>query len=486
MTRRSKSASRPPFDVDRQIELLAQAKQHLEILFRQINLQRRCLQTVENGEDCFKSLHDCLEWKQTIDPHSTLPPQNHNLLLTSGNSFPSTVSSDKSDLSRQYTRFERNYRHLKKRCRKYSKLNTISSLYNILYSLFENCGEFQSENNRKLSRLRSKKSTQMTAENGEVSSKQQLKSDEYKLLLSLCKNPESLEKDGLLYFVCPLNNCRKTYKIKDNLLRHVETHSPENNEPDCSIKTESDGSLIKLISSPVKKQKRKRACGKKKKQNESESSEDGPIFHCEFDGCSYYSKHKSSIYLHKSKHRMDRPYQCEVCAKTFKSVYALRVHVLRHSNQRFECPFDGCNAIYSWYYTLKKHIRVHTNQAPIHRCDWPGCDYQSHRPDLLRKHRTRHTGERKFPCNWPDCGKAFKTESGLFDHLSMHKNERKHACTWPGCNYRCNLPGNLRKHIAIHEKKLAKSSNTTGSDPAQMLVPQQMMLIPDEENPLHF
>ena len=123
--------------------------------------------------------------------------------------------------------------------------------------------------------------------------------------------------------------------------------------------------------------------------------------------------------------------------------------------------------------TLKKHIRVHNNEATIHRCEWPGCDYQSYRIDLLRKHRTRHTGERKFICQWPDCGKPFKTESCLFDHIAMHKNERKHACTWIGCNYRCNLAGNLRKHMAIHEKKMIKTNGDINESTNNIVQQQQ-------------
>lgn len=511
MTRRTSKSickSTSIFDVDRQIELLTQAKQHVETLCRQINIQNKCLETVYRNENCFMSMFDCLKLErklQHLDSNNILVDDNMINIDDGNNSCyvqsSATVSFQRNDvhLLQRFARFDRNYQYLKKKCLKFSKLNTINSLYDIMYSLFENCGEFQFENKRKNFKSRTKKSSESVGDM--TKSKRMLKSDDYNILLSLSKNPECFEKDGLQYFVCPLNDCRKIYKVKENLMRHVETHSPDSiNNIEDSIKIESDSASIQMETTTLKKRvcksanfesvKRKRstpASGKQKKRKcqKKKQTQDAPIYHCEVDGCSYYSKYKSAIDLHKNKHSLDRPFQCEVCDKTFKNVYALRMHVLIHNNQRFECPFDGCNAIYSWYYTLKKHIRVHTNQAPIHRCDWPGCDYQSHRPDLLRKHRTRHTGERKYPCNWPDCGKAFKTESGLFDHLSMHKNERKHACTWPGCNYRCNLPGNLRKHIAIHEKKLAKTNNPIGNDPATMLVPQQSMLISDDDN-LHF
>lgn len=194
----------------------------------------------------------------------------------------------------------------------------------------------------------------------------------------------------------------------------------------------------------------------KKKTNVKKSNK---IYYCDFSDCDYQTKSKFAMDIHGQKHSDERPFECETCHKSFKNIYRLKIHQLVHQNQRFHCPFEGCNAVYSWSDSLKKHILVHNNQAPVHQCDWPGCDYQSYRLDLLRKHRTRHTGERTFHCKWPDCGKAFKTRSVLFDHVSIHRNERKHACTWFGCNYRCNLPGNLRKHIAIHEKKLAKNVN---------------------------
>lgn len=166
--------------------------------------------------------------------------------------------------------------------------------------------------------------------------------------------------------------------------------------------------------------------------------------------------------MHKVVHSEERPFICDICNKGFKLVYALKLHVERHKGRRFFCEVEGCGAGYTEAISLRKHTEMmHIETEPKYKCTWADCTYATSRLDLMKRHTTKHTGERPFLCIWPDCEKAFKTRSNHREHMLTHKNDRSYKCKWSMCEYSCNNSGNLRKHEAIHERKAAKQLDPT-------------------------
>ncbi|KAI2806206.1 hypothetical protein BLOT_005217 [Blomia tropicalis] len=522
-------------------------KSHVVKLCQELNLQRNCLVHVENFANFLKA-------KTTFTITQTTNEFNNELLLhddslgmhmtTNNQQQIHYYPSYDDEFQAHHQKFDRDFRYYRSKCLKLQQKDSVSSLYDILFDLYENCHVIDMDKDRanldgtyhktlfdieilereqlsqqqisindletlidfdssetsqqqqqlvlietapvanstdiiSISETFSSKSSNDKIKMGETNELvTQVKSKKKKKLINHGKRHQSddicsriigrRKKAEKGNFHCPMVSCNRVYKFKDNLLKHLLQHVEVKTEVlgDESVKLPrrkrraqqlDDHTASSSTTQPNRHQTRRR---------KATSSGNETIYKCDFDGCDYTAPYRSALDLHKVKHSNDRPFKCQHCEKSFKQIYALKMHEMIHSGQQFQCPFTGCSAIYSWIYSLKKHMRIHTNQAPIHRCEWPACEYQTHRQDLLRKHMTRHTGERLFNCTWVECGKSFKTRSGLYDHLLMHKNERKQVCNWPGCNYRCNLPGNLRKHIAIHEKKVIKLEPI--ADPVQI------------------
>lgn len=510
----------------RQIRLLTKLKKHVAKLCRELTFQRSCLDHVEDFSNFLKQKTTYTVTTAATEPVDDLPSSSatsshpdsllsHNQITV--NQVQQTFYHQEYDVEFQihHQNFDRTLRYFR---RKFAKLNcgdTVSSLYNVLYDLYENChvigenaedGDFHKslfafevaervklqQGTQPNSNIELGKNEIVTCEkiSDVATTSRETRGDfapdtykktktkkrsrllkkraaKKKRIVKPVPKPPRKPKSEKGHFQCPMVSCHKVYKFKDNLLKHLLQH--------VEVKTEVLGDETTVSTTPKRGRKRRTESsssavpetGKRRRRKSSLSGE--TVFRCDFEGCEYTAPYRSALELHKVKHSTERPFKCHHCEKSFKQIYALKMHEMIHSGQQFQCPYDGCNAIYSWIYSLKKHLRIHTNQAPVHRCEWPACEYQTHRQDLLRKHMTRHTGERNFDCTWPDCGKSFKTRSGLYDHLLMHKNERKQACPWAGCNYRCNLPGNLRKHIAIHEKKVIKLEPMADSDQISML-----------------
>lgn len=512
-------------ELRRQVRLLTKLKRHVSKLCRELTFQRSCLDHVEDFSNFLKQKTTYTVTTAATEPVDDLPSSSatsshpdsllsHNQITV--NQVQQTFYHPVYDVEFQihHQNFDRTLRYFRSKLAKHHRTDTVSSLYNVLYDLYENChvigehaedGEFHKnlfafeiaervklqqgtqsiepsetavdvtcENNSDVATTSKETGAPDTSTNANAKKKKRKKrllkkrAVRKKEIVKVVSKPPRKPKSEKGHFQCPMVSCHKVYKFKDNLLKHLLQH--------VEVKTEEVGDETSVNTTPKRGRKRRTESssstapetGKRRKRRKSSLSGES-VFRCDFESCEYTAPYRSALELHKVKHSTERPFKCHHCEKSFKQIYALKMHEMIHSGQQFQCPFTGCNAIYSWIYSLKKHMRIHTNQAPVHRCEWPACEYQTHRQDLLRKHMTRHTGERNFDCNWPDCGKSFKTRSGLYDHLLMHKNERKQVCQWPGCNYRCNLPGNLRKHIAIHEKKIIKLEPMADSDQITML-----------------
>ncbi len=108
-------------------------------------------------------------------------------------------------------------------------------------------------------------------------------------------------------------------------------------------------------------------------------------------------------------------YECAKCRKIFTTAHGLEVHVRRsHSGRRpYEC--DVCNKTFGHAVSLSQHRAVHSQ-------------------------------ERSFQCK--QCGKTFKRSSTLSTHLLIHSDTRPYPCQY--CGKRFHQKSDMKKHTYIH------------------------------------
>ena len=103
----------------------------------------------------------------------------------------------------------------------------------------------------------------------------------------------------------------------------------------------------------------------------------------------------SELIAHKWIHSGERPFQCYLCQKAFKSNEDLNRHKCSHTGENpFKCSF---------------------------------CHEAFKQSSNLVRHKLSHSGEKTFRCSF--CQKAFKYSS----HLATHK----HSHPWE--NWRCSV-----------------------------------------------
>ena len=165
-------------------------------------------------------------------------------------------------------------------------------------------------------------------------------------------------------------------------------------------------------------------------------------FECTKCDKGFNTPHGLEVHVRRS-HAGRRPYECQVCGKTFGHSVSLQQHVSVHTNEKsFSCK--QCNKTFKRSSTLSTHMLIHSDTRPF-PCEY--CGKRFHQKSDMKKHTYIHTGEKPHVCR--ECGKAFSQSSNLITHSRKHTGHKPFVCAI--CSRAFYRKVDLRRHAFTHD-----------------------------------
>ncbi|XP_017875965.1 uncharacterized protein LOC108622542 [Ceratina calcarata] len=237
-------------------------------------------------------------------------------------------------------------------------------------------------------------------------------------------------KRKLKDYIC---HCGEVFHTKKKLAWHKETHDEKPKA--CTYCNERFIHMASLT------RHMRRAHNKRfvpDAQRESENVE------CPVCKCIYL---RSSLAVHMRVHNGERPYECQVCAKTFSTKWNLQLHKWTHaarSTKPFKC--NQCSGAFYRHSDYTAHMNSHRNVRP-YTCNY--CGAQFIRKYNCLRHVKEHEENKAYTCDV--CNKTFHRSYYLKEHLRVHSGARPYTCHI--CGKSSGTKSNHNKHVRIHHAR---------------------------------
>nr|XP_023012374.1 zinc finger protein OZF-like [Leptinotarsa decemlineata] len=161
------------------------------------------------------------------------------------------------------------------------------------------------------------------------------------------------------------------------------------------------------------------------------------VFKCKI--CSKTFAKKSVLKVHLEGHV--KRFQCKYCLETFTRKTQLVKHERSHNDKPFQCEI--CSKDFALKIYLIEHTRTHSGEKP-YACKI--CSKKFFRNSHCRRHEKSHSGDKPFQCKL--CQKTFSRNSHLVEHERTHTGEKPYQCTF--CEKCFSRQSNRNMHEKTH------------------------------------
>ncbi|XP_053693999.1 zinc finger protein 260-like [Sabethes cyaneus] len=131
---------------------------------------------------------------------------------------------------------------------------------------------------------------------------------------------------------------------------------------------------------------------------------------------------ESILTVHMARHKSEADFPCPICGKKYKHETIVRDCITRHNRPK-EHKCKICNVGFSGASNLYSHMISHSEDRR-YKCDV--CGQMFKRSFHLRKHKSIHTSEKNYPCR--HCPSRFSTTSELYKHEIRHTGQYPYEC----------------------------------------------------------
>ncbi|EDS30187.1 conserved hypothetical protein [Culex quinquefasciatus] len=132
--------------------------------------------------------------------------------------------------------------------------------------------------------------------------------------------------------------------------------------------------------------------------------------------CGKILSSSATFNVHMMTHTNQKDIACPICDKKFYVKQQLKIHMESiHEKKDFVCNICGLKC--RWRKSLRRHMLLHEDNPYKHKCTY--CDKAFARPNQLRYHVMKHTGDRVY-CEI--CGADYR-----FNYMLTQHKIRKHG-----------------------------------------------------------
>ena len=180
-----------------------------------------------------------------------------------------------------------------------------------------------------------------------------------------------------------------------------------------------------------------------KNENVKQSSE---VALCEV--CSKTFKNKYVLKVHMKNHG-EKTHICEVCSKSFVNKYLLKEHSLTHTQQKSQCQICSASV-----FALKNHMKMkHGQLATCSNCGVEVKGIRRHEKFCKMTEEERAAFKETIKVECDQCGKILANKFKLLRHTqTTHSKVRPLKCKY--CDHRDNRTDNMQTHVKNNHKDI--------------------------------